>query len=145
MSQSWEQYCSNGQIDKLGHFVDFWPIFGRTRIFPKNLAPLILASYGTSTSSKISKILMSESSLVPSLSFRYKRSAKKRHWNTSNTWLEFAQIESIFFRINYGIRGWWYWKYLEFAQIKGIFFRINYGIRGWRYWKYMQIYDYNFC
>ena len=36
--------------------------------------------------------------LVPSASFRYKRKAKKRLWNTSNTWLKFAQIEGIFFQ-----------------------------------------------
>ena len=43
--------------------------------------------------------------LVPRTSFRYNRKAKKRPWNTSNTRFEFAQIEGIFFRINYGIRG----------------------------------------
>ena len=36
--------------------------------------------------------------LVPSASFRYKRKAKKRPWNTSNTRLKFAQIEGIFFQ-----------------------------------------------
>ena len=36
--------------------------------------------------------------LVPSASFRYKRKTKKRPWNTSNTWLKFAQIEGIFFQ-----------------------------------------------
>ena len=49
--------------------------------------------------------------LVTSTSFCYKRKAKKRPWNTSNTWLKFAQIEDIFFRINYEIRGRRYWKY----------------------------------
>ena len=38
--------------------------------------------------------------LVPSASFCYKRKAKKRPWNTSNTWSKFVQIEGIFFRIN---------------------------------------------
>ena len=41
--------------------------------------------------------------LVSRASFCYKRKARKR--NISNTWLEFAQTEGIFFRINYGIRG----------------------------------------
>ena len=35
--------------------------------------------------------------LVPGPSFRYKRKAKKRPWNTSNTQLKFAEIEDIFF------------------------------------------------
>ena len=35
--------------------------------------------------------------LVSSASFRCKRKVKKRPWNTSNTWLKFAQIEVIFF------------------------------------------------
>ena len=48
--------------------------------------------------------------LVPSASFGYKRKAKKRPWNTWNMWFKFFQIEGIFFRINYGIRGRWYWK-----------------------------------
>ena len=49
--------------------------------------------------------------LDPSAFFRYKRKAKKSLWNTSDMWLKFAQIEDIFFRINYGIRGRQYWKY----------------------------------
>ena len=53
-------------------------------------------------------------SLVPSVSFRYKRKAKKRLWNTSNTRSKFAQIEGMFLRISYGIRGWRYWKYQHF-------------------------------
>ena len=54
----------------------------------------------------------------PSASFRYKRKAKKRAWNTSNRWLKFIQTEGIFFRINYKIRGWWYWKYQPFYSYK---------------------------
>ena len=37
--------------------------------------------------------------------FCYKRKAKKRLWDALNTWLKFAQIEGIFFQINYGIHG----------------------------------------
>ena len=47
----------------------------------------------------------SYTNLVPSASFRYKSKAKKRPWNSSNTWSKFAQIEGIFLRINYEIRG----------------------------------------
>ena len=32
-------------------------------------------------------------------------------WNTSNTWLKFSQIEGIFLKTNYGIRGRRYWKH----------------------------------
>ena len=49
--------------------------------------------------------------LVPSASFCYNRKAEKKPWNTSNRWIKFGQIEEIFFRINYGIRGQRYWKY----------------------------------
>ena len=52
----------------------------------------------------------SERNLDPSASFRYKRKAKKRPWNTLITWSKFAQMEGIFFRINYEIRGRYYWK-----------------------------------
>ena len=38
--------------------------------------------------------------LDPRASFRGKKKAKRRPWNTSNTWLKFTQIEGIFFRIN---------------------------------------------
>ena len=38
--------------------------------------------------------------LFPSASFPYKRKAKKRPWNNSNTWLNIAEIEDIFLRIN---------------------------------------------
>ena len=48
--------------------------------------------------------------LDPSTSFRYKRKAKSRPWNTLNTLLKFDQIEGIFFRINYGMHGRRYWK-----------------------------------
>ena len=44
--------------------------------------------------------------LVPGASFRFiVRKAKKRPWNTLSTSLAFAQVEGIFFRINYGTRG----------------------------------------
>ena len=43
-----------------------------------------------------------------------KRKAKKRPCNTSNRWSKFAQIESIFLRINYGIRGRRYWEHQQF-------------------------------
>ena len=56
--------------------------------------------------------------LVPSASFRYKKKAEKRLWNTSNTWLKFAQIEGIFFRINYRIYGRQYWKHQCFYSYK---------------------------
>ena len=52
----------------------------------------------------------SERNLDPSASFRYKRKAKKRPWNTLITWSKFSQMEVIFFRINYEIRGRHYWK-----------------------------------
>ena len=55
------------------------------------------ASLGSSTPSG--------SDLFPSASFRYKRKAKKRPWNNSNTRLKFAQIEGIFLRINQKILG----------------------------------------
>ena len=55
MSQSWQKCCRNGQIDKLGHFLHFWPIFGQARIFPKNLARSVMSTYGLSTSFKILK------------------------------------------------------------------------------------------
>ena len=38
-------------------------------------------------------------------SFHYKRKVKERLWDTSNTWLKFAQLEGIFFKTNYQIRG----------------------------------------
>ena len=53
---------------------------------------------------------MEKLNLDPSASFRYKRRAKKRLWNTLDTWSKFAQIEGIFSRINYEIRGRHYWK-----------------------------------
>lgn len=37
-------------------------------------------------------------SFVPSAAFHFKRKTKKRPWNSSNTWLKFAQIENIIFR-----------------------------------------------
>ena len=43
--------------------------------------------------------------------FAIKKRRKKRPWNTSNMWLKFAQIEGIFFRINYRIRGPFHWKH----------------------------------
>ena len=46
----------------------------------------------------------------PSASFHYKGKAKNRPWNTLNMWSEFAEIEGIFFRINYEIRGRHCWK-----------------------------------
>ena len=48
--------------------------------------------------------------LISSAYFRYKRKAKKRSWNTSNTWSKFAQIERIFLRTNCKIRGQRYWR-----------------------------------
>ena len=39
----------------------------------------------------------SGSNLVLIESFRNKRKVKKKPWNSSNTWLKFAQIEGIFF------------------------------------------------
>ena len=50
MSQSSEKCCSNGQMDKLGYFGPFWPIFGQERIFPKKSAPSVSITYGSSTS-----------------------------------------------------------------------------------------------
>ena len=38
--------------------------------------------------------------LVPSKSFRSRSKAKKKPWNTSNTWSKFAQIEGKFLKIN---------------------------------------------
>ena len=32
MSQYWEKCCSNGQMDKLGHFGPFWPNFQKFRL-----------------------------------------------------------------------------------------------------------------
>ena len=52
--------------------------------------------------------------LVSNTSFRYKREAKKRPWKSSNMWLKFAQIEGIFFKINYGICGQRCWKHRQF-------------------------------
>ena len=46
------------------------------------------------------------------------RKAKKRPWNTSNAWLESAQIEGIFFRINYGIRTRRYWEHKQIYGYK---------------------------
>ena len=42
--------------------------------------------------------------------FYYKRKAKQRPSNTSRKWLKFAQIQDIFFRINYRIRRRRCWK-----------------------------------
>ena len=52
--------------------------------------------------------------LALSRSFCYKREANKRTWNTSSTWSKFAQIQGIFLRRNYGIRGRRYWKHQQF-------------------------------
>ena len=38
--------------------------------------------------------------LGPSAFFHHKMKAKKRPWNTSNTWLKLSQIKGMFFRIN---------------------------------------------
>ena len=46
-----------------------------------------------------------ECDLVPNALFCYRSKAKKKPWNTSNMGLKFAQIDCIFFRINYGKRG----------------------------------------
>ena len=43
--------------------------------------------------------------LAPNALFCYGSKAKKKPWSTSNTELKFAQIDCIFFRINYGKRG----------------------------------------
>ena len=45
--------------------------------------------------------------------FSLKRKLKKWPLNSPNTWLKFAQIEGIFFRINYEIRWGEYCKYLK--------------------------------
>ena len=52
----------------------------------------------------------SERNLDPSASFRYKRKAKKRPWNTLITWSKFTLMEGKIFRINYEISGRHYWK-----------------------------------
>ena len=49
--------------------------------------------------------------LVPSASCRYKRVAKKRSWNTSNRWLTFFQIKTIFFKDKLRNTSMHYWKY----------------------------------
>ena len=59
-----------------------------------------------------------KTNVVPSAPFHYKKKAEKRAWNTSNTWLKFAQIEGIFFRINFGIRGRRCWKYQQEPRTK---------------------------
>ena len=46
-----------------------------------------------------------ECDLVPNALFCYRSKAKKKPWSTSNTGLKFAQIDCIFFRINYGKQG----------------------------------------
>ena len=46
-----------------------------------------------------------ECDLTPNALFCYGSKAKKIPWSTSNTELKFAQIDCIFFRINYGKRG----------------------------------------
>ena len=43
--------------------------------------------------------------------FTIKRRRKKKPWNPWNMRLKFVQIEGIFFRIKYGIRGRQYWKH----------------------------------
>ena len=52
---SWQKSSSNKQMDKLGYFGLFWPIFRQERIFPKNLAPLVMSTYGSTTSCKMLK------------------------------------------------------------------------------------------
>ena len=49
--------------------------------------------------------------LIPSASFRYKRKAKKRLWNTSQTRIKLPQIEGKFFRIIYGIHERRFWEH----------------------------------
>ena len=42
---------------------------------------------------------------------KFRRKAQKRPWNTSNKRSKLAQIEGIFLKINYRIRGRRYWKH----------------------------------
>ena len=76
---------------------------------------LVRFLYSSTSNSSLSDFKLAKSvvlaNLVPSPSFWYKRKAEKRPWNTSNTWLKLAQIEGIFFRINYRICGLRYWKH----------------------------------
>ena len=57
--------------------------------------------YGSTLPSLVVTCVVQEKkfcNIVPSASFRYKKKTKKRPWNTSNTWLKFAQVEGIFFQ-----------------------------------------------
>ena len=47
----------------------------------------------------------------PQRIFSIKEEDIKKPWNTSDTWLIFSQIESIFLRINYRMHEQQYWKH----------------------------------
>ena len=58
MSQPQEKPCSHGQMEKFGHF---GPFSGQATIFAKKLTATVFSTYGSLTSRKIYKKLMSQS------------------------------------------------------------------------------------
>ena len=96
------RYIRNTSMAKLEKNLLCWK-FARWSMFSGRYPPHYCGDFSILTrENKIFLLEVKESlfNLVPSALFCYKKKAKKRHWNALDTWLKFAQIEGIFFRIN---------------------------------------------